>query len=62
MASAASKNVPSAPPYIQLMENELLALWSADRKSVIFITHDLEEAISLSDRVVVMSAGAHRAW
>ena len=41
----------------QLMENELLALWSADRKSVIFITHDLEEAISLSDRVVVMSAG-----
>jgi NitT/TauT family transport system ATP-binding protein len=41
----------------QLMENELLELWSADRKSVIFITHDLEEAISLSDRVVVMSAG-----
>ena len=35
----------------QLMENELLELWSADRKSVIFITHDLEEAISLSDRV-----------
>ncbi len=41
----------------QLMENELLALWSANRKSVIFITHDLEEAISMSDRVVVMSAG-----
>jgi NitT/TauT family transport system ATP-binding protein len=41
----------------QLMENELLELWSADRKSVIFITHDLEEAISLSDRVVVLSAG-----
>ncbi|MBX9811415.1 MAG: ABC transporter ATP-binding protein [Burkholderiales bacterium] len=41
----------------QLMENELLDLWSADRKSVIFITHDLEEAISLSDRVVVLSAG-----
>jgi NitT/TauT family transport system ATP-binding protein len=41
----------------QLMENELLELWSADRKSVVFITHDLEEAISLSDRVVVMSAG-----
>jgi NitT/TauT family transport system ATP-binding protein len=39
------------------MENELLDLWSADRKSVIFITHDLEEAISLSDRVVVLSAG-----
>ena len=41
----------------QLMENELLQLWSANRKSVIFITHDLEEAISLSDRVVVLSAG-----
>ncbi len=40
-----------------LMENELLELWSANRKSVVFITHDLEEAISLSDRVVVMSAG-----
>jgi len=41
----------------QLMENELLGLWSADRRSVLFITHDLEEAISLSDRVVVLSAG-----
>ncbi len=41
----------------QLMENELLELWSTNRKSVIFITHDLEEAISLSDRVVVLSAG-----
>ena len=40
-----------------LMENELLELWNADRKSVLFITHDLEEAISLSDRVVVLSAG-----
>ena len=40
-----------------LMENELLELWSANRKSVMFITHDLEEAISLSDRVVVLSAG-----
>ena len=40
-----------------LMENELLALWQADRKSVLFITHDLEEAISLSDRVVVLGAG-----
>jgi NitT/TauT family transport system ATP-binding protein len=40
-----------------LMENELLEIWSANRKSVVFITHDLEEAISLSDRVVVMAAG-----
>jgi NitT/TauT family transport system ATP-binding protein len=41
----------------QLMENELLALWAEDRKSVLFITHDLEEAIALSDRVLVLSAG-----
>ncbi len=40
-----------------LMENELLDIWAANKKSVIFITHDLEEAISLSDRVVVLSAG-----
>jgi NitT/TauT family transport system ATP-binding protein len=40
-----------------LMENELLEIWSANRKSVVFITHDLEEAISLSDRVVILSAG-----
>ena len=41
----------------QLMENELLALWAARRKAVLFITHDLDEAIALSDRVVVLSAG-----
>jgi len=65
----------------QLMENEVLALWSGDerraapssarapdggaaatpggkgRKAVLFITHDLDEAIAMSDRVVVMSAG-----
>lgn len=40
-----------------LMENELLGLWEQERKSVVFITHDLEEAIALGDRVVVMSAG-----
>ncbi len=40
-----------------LMENELLALWGADRRTVLFITHDLEEAISLSDRVIILSAG-----
>lgn len=41
----------------QLMENELLTLWGEDRKTVLFVTHDLEEAISLADRVVVLSAG-----
>ncbi len=40
-----------------LMENELLGLWSQTRKSVAFVTHDIEEAISLSDRVLVLSAG-----
>ena len=41
----------------QLMENELLALWQSKKKSVLFITHDLDEAIAMSDRVVVLSAG-----
>ncbi len=40
-----------------LMENELLSLWTAISASVVFVTHDLEEAISLSDRVFVMTAG-----
>jgi NitT/TauT family transport system ATP-binding protein len=41
----------------EIMGNLLLELWSADRKAVLFVTHDLEEAIALSDRVVIMSAG-----
>jgi NitT/TauT family transport system ATP-binding protein len=41
----------------QIMGNLLLDLWAADRKAVLFVTHDLEEAIALADRVVVMSAG-----
>ena len=41
----------------QIMGNLLLDLWSADRKAVLFVTHDLEEAIALSDRVLIMSAG-----
>lgn len=41
----------------QIMGNLLLELWNADRKAVMFVTHDLEEAIALSDRVVIMSAG-----
>ena len=40
-----------------LMGDLLLSLWSADRKAVLFVTHDLEEAITLSDVVVVMSTG-----
>jgi NitT/TauT family transport system ATP-binding protein len=41
----------------RLMHRILLDLWQADRRSLIFITHDLDEAITLADRVVVMSAG-----
>ncbi len=41
----------------KLMENEVLALWAQKKKAVLFITHDLDEAIAISDRVVVMSAG-----
>jgi len=40
-----------------IMGDLLLKLWSDDRKAVMFVTHDLEEAIALADRVVVMSAG-----
>ena len=40
-----------------LMEDELLDLWSSTSASVVFVTHDLEEAIALSDRVCVMTAG-----
>jgi NitT/TauT family transport system ATP-binding protein len=41
----------------QLMENEVLDLWAQKRKAVLFITHDLDEAIAMSDRVLVLSAG-----
>ena len=41
----------------QIMGNLLLELWAGDRKAVLFVTHDLEEAIALADRVVIMSAG-----
>jgi NitT/TauT family transport system ATP-binding protein len=44
----------------QNMENELLALWQESRKTVLFVTHDLEEAIALADRVVVLSIGPAR--
>ncbi|MCV0397809.1 MAG: ABC transporter ATP-binding protein [Rhizobiaceae bacterium] len=40
-----------------IMGDLLLKLWSEDRKAVMFVTHDLDEAIALSDRVVIMSAG-----
>lgn len=39
-----------------VMQNELLRIWNKDRKAVIFVTHSVEEAVYLSERVVVMSA------
>src|SRR5262249_17102242 len=41
---------------LQVLQDELLELWQADRRTVLFVTHSLEEAILLADRVVVMSA------
>ena len=40
-----------------IMSNELLGLWEQTRPSVMFVTHDLEEAVALADRVVVMTVG-----
>ncbi len=39
-----------------LMHDELLRLWQKTRKTIVFVTHDLAEAVTLADRVVVMSA------
>jgi NitT/TauT family transport system ATP-binding protein len=39
------------------MEGELLSLWTASPKTILFVTHDLEEALALSDEVIVISAG-----
>jgi sulfonate transport system ATP-binding protein len=43
-----------------LMENELLDLWADTRNTVLFVTHDLEEAIALSDEVIVLTASPGR--
>jgi len=40
-----------------LMHEELLSLWSGAKASVVFVTHDLEEAIALADKVYVLTAG-----
>ncbi len=43
-----------------VLQNDLLGLWEAARRSVLFVTHDLVEAIALSDRIVVMTAAPSR--
>ncbi|MDQ7849726.1 MAG: ABC transporter ATP-binding protein [Armatimonadota bacterium] len=43
-----------------LMENELLALWAETGSAILFVTHDLEEAIALADRIVVLTAAPAR--
>ena len=40
-----------------LMHEELLKLWSQSKASVVFVTHDLEEAIALADKVYVLTSG-----
>jgi NitT/TauT family transport system ATP-binding protein len=40
-----------------IMSGELLGLWEQTKPAVVFVTHDLEEAIALADKVVVMTAG-----
>jgi NitT/TauT family transport system ATP-binding protein len=44
----------------QLMGVELSRIWERDRKTILFVTHDLDEAIQLADRVVVLSAAPGR--
>lgn len=43
-----------------IMENQLLSLWRETRQTVVFVTHDLEEAVGLSERVIVLSASPGR--
>jgi len=58
--NSTSRNSRCSPRFYLLfvmLPGLLLSLWAADRKAVMFVTHDLEEAIALADRVVLMSAG-----
>jgi NitT/TauT family transport system ATP-binding protein len=39
----------------EIMQNELMRIWSIEKRTAIFVTHDIEEALYLADRIVVMS-------
>jgi NitT/TauT family transport system ATP-binding protein len=40
----------------EVMQAELLRIWNAAKKTVVFVTHQIDEAVYLSDRVIVMAA------
>src|SRR5207245_5078726 len=40
----------------ETMQEELIKLWERTRKTIVFVTHDIEEAVYLGDRVVVLTA------
>ncbi|MCP1673661.1 NitT/TauT family transport system ATP-binding protein [Natronocella acetinitrilica] len=44
----------------ELMQNEMLRIWESERKMVVLVTHSIDEAIRLSDRIIVMTKGPGR--